>query len=139
MTLNMQLTFRRYIPITLMLVSSIVFANDLEFGIQVRAANPEYGSLIPKQLCLHEKTSPCRLPVFLLYDQVSDISRTKDKLSLAAYTALQQQSENAQVVWEFNLCKPKWDKRIACVEMLGYLVVKNHEVVFYTFQSQSRK
>ena len=115
-----------------------VFGNDVEYAVKIRNSNPEYGTRIFKELCENEKKSPCRLPVFLLYDVISNIESTKENLSPAAYLALKRHSKNAQVTWEFNLCNPRWDKNIPCVEVLGYLVVKDYKVTFYAFQKQKQ-
>jgi len=130
-------TLYRLIIIAILLPQSVL-ANDVEYAIRIRDANPEYGTRIPKELCEKEARSPCRLPVYLLYDVVSNIKSTRGNLSSAAYSAFKRNSKNAQVVWEFNLCKPLWDKKIHCVEVLGYLVIKKDEVVFYVFQKSQR-
>lgn len=114
----------------------LVSGNSLEYGLKIRESNKEFGTLIPKELCMNEKRFPCRLPVYMLYDIVSDIKTTKDKLSRLAYSALKRHAGNAQVVWEFNLCKPLWDKKQHCAEVLGYLVVKYNAVTFYAFQKE---
>ena len=110
------------------------FGNDVEYALKIKNSHPEYGTSIPKELCQNEKRSPCRLPVFKLYNVVSDITGTKANLNPTAYAALSLYSEGAQVVWEYNLCKPHWDKKKPCAEVLGYLVVKDYEVIFYVFQ-----
>lgn len=110
------------------------FGNDVEYALKIKNSHLEYGTSIPKELCQNEKRSPCRLPVYKLYNMVSDIARIKENLNPTAYAALSIYSTGAQVVWEFNLCKPHWDKKKHCAEVLGYLVVKDYEVVFYAFQ-----
>ncbi len=108
--------------------------SDIEYALKIRKLNPEYGKRIPKELCDKEIKSPCRLAVHLLYNVVSKIEDTKENLGSAAYSALKRNAKRAQVVWEFNLCKPLWDKNIPCAEVLGYLVIKDNQTVFYAFQ-----
>ena len=128
----------KYLGLTLLfaiLLPGSLLAYDVEYAIRIRESVPEFGNRVPRGLCEDERPSPCRLPVYLLYDVVPDIEDTKENLSAAAYSALKRNSRQAQVVWEFNLCKPRWDKDIPCVEVLGYLVVKDYKVVFYAFQN----
>lgn len=112
----------------------ISFANDVEYALKIKSLHPEYGTTILKELCQNEKRFPCRLPVYKLYNIVQNITSIKKNLNPTAYAALDIHSTGAQVVWEYNLCKPRWDKKIPCAEVLGYLVVKDNEVVFYAFQ-----
>lgn len=125
-----------YLFLAIFIFPGLVLGNSLEYGLKIREANKEFGTLIPKALCMNERRFPCRLPVYMLYDIVPDIKITKDKLSQAAYSALKRHAGNAQAVWEFNLCKPLWDRKQPCVEVLGYLVVKYNTVTFYTFQQE---
>ena len=94
------------------LIPKLSLANDVEYALDIRASNSEFGNIIPKELCQDEKKSPCRLPIFLLHDIVPKIKSTQKNLSAAAYSALKRNAKKAQVVWEFNLCKPRWDKKI---------------------------
>jgi len=111
-------------------------AISLDYGLNVKRSNYEFGTTIPKELCRDKKHSPCRLPLTLLYNVVSNIHSTKDKLNPAGYSAFQRHSKLSQVVWEFNLCKPLWDENKPCIETLGYLVIKKNKVIFYVFQKQ---
>ncbi len=63
------------------MLPKISFGNDVEYALKIKNSLPEYGTGIPKELCQDEKRSPCRLPVFKLYNIVSDITNTKENLN----------------------------------------------------------
>ena len=61
----------------IILLPSISFANDVEYALKIKSSHPEHGTNIPKELCQNEKRSPCRLPIFKLYNVVQDIASVK--------------------------------------------------------------
>lgn len=131
---------RLVISILLLLMGThAVHATDsFMYGLDIRNSSPEYGENPPGELCQAGKTDPCEMNNGLLTFPVTQLSDTRPSLSMSAWYALKRNASRGQEIWEFNLCQEYYMKNIVCVETRGYVVLKNYNVVFYTF-AESRQ
>lgn len=112
--------------------------SDIEYALNIRKLNSEYGTNIPKELCADKHKNPCKMPINLLLQPVNNINETKHNLTNSAWNALKKRSGTGKATaskgtWEFNLCREKWKKNKYCVPVNGYIVIKDNIVEFYTF------
>lgn len=114
-------------------IPSLLYAADIEYALKIRKSNPEYGHKIPEQLCTNKRQHPCAMLTDIMIKPVVNIENTKKNLSNAAWSALKRNASAGQEIWEYNLCQSLWNKQAPCVPINGYVVLRRHNVVFYTF------
>lgn len=106
---------------------------DSIYAINVREANPEYGTKIPIELCENQNPTPCIMSTKIMIQPVTNFKNIKKNLTHSAWLALKKNSVLGQETWEFNLCHQEWSENIPCFAVDGYVVIKHYRPIFYAF------